>query len=64
MFSVVTILIGVMIMPLTEKITNFSPYLKDGVLDLNQEGNKFSSGKGGNRCFEKIFDIGRLALNL
>lgn len=34
-------------MPLTEKITNFSPYLKDGVLDLNKEGNKFSSGKGG-----------------
>ncbi|WP_375359249.1 hypothetical protein [Candidatus Tisiphia endosymbiont of Neophilaenus lineatus] len=61
MFSAVTILIGVMIMPLTEKITNFSPYLKDGVLDFNKEGNKFSSGKGGNRCFEKIFDIGWLA---
>ncbi|WP_342272011.1 hypothetical protein [Candidatus Tisiphia endosymbiont of Parasteatoda lunata] len=31
------------------------------MLDLNKEGNKFSSGKGGIRCFEKIFDIGRLA---
>ncbi|WP_341747466.1 hypothetical protein [Candidatus Tisiphia endosymbiont of Dascillus cervinus] len=51
-------------MPLTETImplTNFSPYLKNGVLDLNKEGNKFSSGKGGIRCFKDIFDIGRLA---
>ncbi|WP_341755006.1 hypothetical protein [Candidatus Tisiphia endosymbiont of Ptychoptera albimana] len=42
-------------------ITDFSPYLKDGVLNLNQEGNKFSSGKGEIRCLDKIFDIGQLA---
>ncbi len=32
-------------MPLTEKITDFSPYLKDGVLDLNKAGYKFSGGE-------------------
>ncbi|WP_342260250.1 hypothetical protein [Candidatus Tisiphia endosymbiont of Metellina segmentata] len=44
-----------------KKITDFSPYLKDGVLKLNQEGNKLSGGKGEIGCFDKIFDIGQLA---
>ncbi|MFU7502818.1 MAG: hypothetical protein ACE1S7_05295, partial [Candidatus Tisiphia sp.] len=62
------ILIEVMIMPLTEKITNFSPYLKDGVLDLNKEGNKFSIREGPSKNeevkfnrFEDIFDIEQLS---
>ncbi|BFD46176.1 MAG: hypothetical protein DMENIID0002_08220 [Rickettsia endosymbiont of Sergentomyia squamirostris] len=42
-------------------LTDFSPYLKNGVLDLNEEGYKFSGGKGGIRCFKDIFDIKRLA---
>ncbi|MDD9334831.1 MAG: hypothetical protein PV347_02120 [Rickettsiaceae bacterium] len=50
-------------MPLTKTVmplTNFSPYLKDGVLDLNKEGNKFSSGKGGKK-FTNTFDVRKLA---
>ncbi|WP_341752028.1 hypothetical protein [Candidatus Tisiphia endosymbiont of Piscicola geometra] len=55
-------------------LTNFSPYLKDGVLDLNQEGNIFSIREGQSKNkeeqskseevklnrFEDIFDIKQL----